>query len=192
MLCDLGSSVPVRSRSYHLQCLDPPLDDVPPGDWHCSSCVKKKIESGVYSVSEGVESIWDAREVKVQDIEGLQKVSDFVKYKGLAHFHNHWVPETQLLLEAPLLVSKFNRKNQVKWLVEYNTALASICFMILLGFVDDVLDVPWRVVNAKLGLSDFEEQEIIIAINCCSSSVDGLCWTSNYSYTKASLSLSWA
>ncbi|KAI8014914.1 UDP-N-acetylglucosamine--dolichyl-phosphate N-acetylglucosaminephosphotransferase [Camellia lanceoleosa] len=31
------------------------------------------------------------------------------------------------------------------WLVEYNAALASICFMILLGFVDDVLDVPWRV-----------------------------------------------
>lgn len=33
----------------------------------------------------------------------------------------------------------------VQWLVEYNAALASICFMILLGFVDDVLDVPWRV-----------------------------------------------
>ncbi|KAI7981951.1 putative RNA-binding protein C1827.05c [Camellia lanceoleosa] len=78
------------------------------------------------------------------------------------------------------------------WLVEYNAALASICFMILLGFVDDVLDVPWTVVNPKLGLSDYEEQEIIIAINCCYSSVDGLCWTSNYSYTKASHSLSWA
>ncbi|TXG54106.1 hypothetical protein EZV62_019362 [Acer yangbiense] len=33
----------------------------------------------------------------------------------------------------------------VKWLVEYNAALASICLMTLLGFVDDVLDVPWRV-----------------------------------------------
>lgn len=33
----------------------------------------------------------------------------------------------------------------MQWLVEYNAALASICFMILLGFVDDVLDVPWRV-----------------------------------------------
>ncbi|KAK8336734.1 hypothetical protein V6Z12_A09G139600 [Gossypium hirsutum] len=33
----------------------------------------------------------------------------------------------------------------IQWLVEYNAALASICFMILLGFVDDVLDVPWRV-----------------------------------------------
>jgi UDP-N-acetylglucosamine--dolichyl-phosphate N-acetylglucosaminephosphotransferase len=33
----------------------------------------------------------------------------------------------------------------LQWLVEYNAALASVCFMILLGFVDDVLDVPWRV-----------------------------------------------
>ncbi|KAI8014495.1 Villin-4 [Camellia lanceoleosa] len=43
----------------------------------------------------------------------------------------------------------FNAQNAVviddQWLVEYNVALASICFMILLGFVDDVLDVPWRV-----------------------------------------------
>ncbi|KAL2941606.1 UDP-N-acetylglucosamine--dolichyl-phosphate N-acetylglucosaminephosphotransferase [Bienertia sinuspersici] len=30
-------------------------------------------------------------------------------------------------------------------LVQYNSALTSIGFMILLGFVDDVLDVPWRV-----------------------------------------------
>ena len=35
--------------------------------------------------------------------------------------------------------------SMLQWLVEYNAALASICFMILLGFVDDVLDVPWRV-----------------------------------------------
>ncbi|KAJ6921775.1 hypothetical protein NC652_015652 [Populus alba x Populus x berolinensis] len=33
----------------------------------------------------------------------------------------------------------------MQWLVEYNAALASICFMTLLGFIDDVLDVPWRV-----------------------------------------------
>ena len=31
------------------------------------------------------------------------------------------------------------------WLVDYNAALAAIAFMLLLGFADDVLDVPWRV-----------------------------------------------
>lgn len=30
------------------------------------------------------------------------------------------------------------------WQVEFNAGMASICFMILLGFADDVLDIPWR------------------------------------------------
>lgn len=29
-------------------------------------------------------------------------------------------------------------------LANYNAALLSICFMVLLGFADDVLDLPWR------------------------------------------------
>ncbi|CAK9165204.1 unnamed protein product [Ilex paraguariensis] len=110
LLCCDGKSC---KGSYHLSCLDPALDDVPPGVWHCFWCVKKKIESGVHSVSDGVESIWDAKEVEVSDAKGLQKQKQyFVKYQGLAHIHNQWVPETQLLLEAPSLISKYNRKNQ--------------------------------------------------------------------------------
>lgn len=61
-------------NSYHLSCLDPPLEDVPLGVWHCSACVRKKIESGVHSVSEGVESIWDAREAEVSDKSGMGKI----------------------------------------------------------------------------------------------------------------------
>lgn len=30
-------------------------------------------------------------------------------------------------------------------LQEFNVAFASICFMLFLGFVDDVLDIPWRI-----------------------------------------------
>ncbi|CAM8877904.1 unnamed protein product [Rhodiola kirilowii] len=44
-----------------------------------------------------------------------------------------------------VLFQYFNLTADSIWLVEYNAALATICFMILLGFVDDVLDVPWRV-----------------------------------------------
>jgi len=32
-----------------------------------------------------------------------------------------------------------------KWLIQYNSALASISLMVFLGFADDVLDIPWRV-----------------------------------------------
>eukprot|EP00210_Caulerpa_lentillifera_P007092 g6785.t1 len=31
------------------------------------------------------------------------------------------------------------------WLVDFNAALATICFMLFLGFVDDVLNIRWRV-----------------------------------------------
>ncbi|PQQ19204.1 helicase protein MOM1 isoform X1 [Prunus yedoensis var. nudiflora] len=128
LICSLGGKLLFCDGrgckgSYHLSCLDPPMDAVPLGVWHCSMCVRKKIDSGIYSVSEGIESIWDAREVEVSDVDGLLKRKEFfVKYKGLAHIHNQWVPESKVLLEAPTLVGKFNRNNQVtrwkkKWTV---------------------------------------------------------------------------
>ncbi|KAL9143511.1 hypothetical protein ABFS82_14G242300 [Erythranthe guttata] len=108
-------------RCYHLSCLDPPLNDSVPGVWHCSQCVKKKILFGVHSVSEGVESIWDVREVGVSNAEvGVRQRQYLVTYHGLAHIHNHWVPETQLLLEYSSLVSNFVEKDQaVKWSPEW-------------------------------------------------------------------------
>ncbi|XP_050214952.1 uncharacterized protein LOC126666044 isoform X2 [Mercurialis annua] len=108
------------ARSYHLSCLDPPLKDFPPGVWYCVGCVRKKLISGVYSISDGVESIWDVKEVEVSDDNGAQGKQYLVKYKGLAHVHNQWLSENQLLAEAPLLLAKFNRKNEVrKWKPEW-------------------------------------------------------------------------
>ncbi|KAL6540673.1 hypothetical protein OROMI_024556 [Orobanche minor] len=80
-----------------------------------------------------------------------------------------------VFLVVTILFQYFNFTADSNWLVEYNAALVSICFMILLGFVDDVLDVPWR--------------EIGVAIGCCSSVVDGLCGAYEYNYTKAARSL---
>ncbi|PPR82048.1 hypothetical protein GOBAR_AA38667 [Gossypium barbadense] len=99
-------------RSYHLSCLEPPLEEFHLGVWYCLSCVRKKLESGVHSVSEGIEAIWDSRELEALE-DGLRGQKQyFVKYKGLAHVHNCWLPENQVLLEAPSLVAKYNRKNQ--------------------------------------------------------------------------------
>nr|XP_017251491.1 PREDICTED: UDP-N-acetylglucosamine--dolichyl-phosphate N-acetylglucosaminephosphotransferase-like isoform X2 [Daucus carota subsp. sativus] len=50
-----------------------------------------------------------------------------------------------VFLVVAILFQYFNFTSDSNWLVEYNAALASICFMVLLGFVDDVLDIPWRV-----------------------------------------------
>ncbi|XP_058094527.1 uncharacterized protein LOC131240366 [Magnolia sinica] len=110
------------SRSYHLSCHDPPVEDVPLGIWHCLHCVKKKMEFGVHSMSEGLESIWDAREAEASDCDGMQKEKQyFVKYKGLAHVHNRWIPESQLLHEAPQLITKYNKRLQKEQVVRWKT-----------------------------------------------------------------------
>lgn len=63
----------------HLGCLDPPLVQVPPGDWYCPTCAYKRISCSVYSVCKGVESIWDVKHV---EIEQLGELDDFVEREG--------------------------------------------------------------------------------------------------------------
>lgn len=46
------------------------------------------------------------------------------------------------------------------WLVDYNAALATIAFMVFLGFADDVLDIRWRV---KLILPLFAALPLLVA-----------------------------
>ncbi|KAL0714646.1 hypothetical protein Bca4012_021625 [Brassica carinata] len=65
-----------------------------------------------------------------------------------------------VFLIVAIIFQFFNFTEDSVWLVEYNAALASICFMILLGFVDDVLDVPWRV---KLLLPSFATLPLLMA-----------------------------
>lgn len=61
------------------------------------------------------------------------------------------VPESQGLvvgivyLVVIILFQAFYFTPDSVWLVEYNAALAAICLMTFLGFIDDVLDIPWRV-----------------------------------------------
>ncbi|XP_020698579.1 uncharacterized protein LOC110111166 isoform X2 [Dendrobium catenatum] len=113
LICCCGKGC---KRSYHLSCFNPLLHDVPPGAWLCNFCVKKKMDLGVYSVADGIESVWFHE-------EGMQCGKRyFVKYKGLAHVHNRWIPESELLHIAPSLLANFRNKNQkevIKWRKEW-------------------------------------------------------------------------
>lgn len=40
LLCD------TCTLSYHLQCLDPPLDEAPQGEWSCPKCVSRNHQGG--------------------------------------------------------------------------------------------------------------------------------------------------
>lgn len=66
-------------KYYHLSCLEPPLLDAPLGVWHCHFCVRKKIEFGVYSVSEGVELVCDVKEVSFSNVDGTVIIYHYLK-----------------------------------------------------------------------------------------------------------------
>ncbi|XP_022634948.1 uncharacterized protein LOC106757728 isoform X6 [Vigna radiata var. radiata] len=117
LLCCSGKGCQKR---YHPYCVDPPLKYIPLRLWHCIWCTKKKIEFGVHSVSEGVKSILDSREVvsnnKVSSMLLVMQREYFVKYQGLAHAHNRWITESTMLLEAPKLLAKFKSEPKVsRW-----------------------------------------------------------------------------
>ncbi|BBN08021.1 UDP-N-acetylglucosamine--dolichyl-phosphate N-acetylglucosaminephosphotransferase [Marchantia polymorpha subsp. ruderalis] len=50
-----------------------------------------------------------------------------------------------VFLTVAIVFQPFFFNPEHSWLPEYNAALMCICFMLFLGFVDDVLDLPWRV-----------------------------------------------
>ncbi|KAH9613949.1 hypothetical protein KSS87_011018 [Heliosperma pusillum] len=59
-------------------------------------------------------------------IRSLKEKQYFIKYKGLAHIHNCWIPETQLLYEAPELFVKLNDQDKSwnpEWAVPHRLLL---------------------------------------------------------------------
>uniref|UniRef100_A0A0E0L6Q3 Chromo domain-containing protein n=1 Tax=Oryza punctata TaxID=4537 RepID=A0A0E0L6Q3_ORYPU len=85
---------------YHDSCLDPPLQYVS-------------------LVSEGIESLWDVK-------EGVQNNKQyFVKYKNLAHVHNQWLPESDIIRTpgGHDLINKFCKRIQkektIRWKQEW-------------------------------------------------------------------------
>jgi hypothetical protein len=66
-------------RKYHLSCLGLPVQCVSPGIWRCSICTKERLLSGVYSVSEGIESLWDVK-------DGMLNMKHLSFHLELSHF----------------------------------------------------------------------------------------------------------
>ncbi|KNA08678.1 hypothetical protein SOVF_160460 isoform B [Spinacia oleracea] len=101
-------------RSFHPSCSLNPEKNIYLPNWYCSNCTKKRLALGVHSMSRGIESILDVREVDMSNTEGRHKQKQcFVKYKGLAHIHNRWVPGIHLVHEDPEFREKPGKEK--KW-----------------------------------------------------------------------------
>lgn len=69
----------------------------------------------------------------------MQNREYLVKYKGLAHVHNHWITERQLLLEAPAALRRFKKKNKV---YDYHYLSILAFFLQLVIFESSVMISP--------------------------------------------------
>ncbi|XP_057864196.2 uncharacterized protein LOC131072142 isoform X2 [Cryptomeria japonica] len=82
--------------TYHLFCLDPPLDQVPSGNWFCPACVDKRTHSDLLCASPVVESIWDMKEsgiiidtpcdfisTRVASIQKQRKEEEYLRRKNI-------------------------------------------------------------------------------------------------------------
>ncbi|KAG6549131.1 hypothetical protein Mapa_009357 [Marchantia paleacea] len=48
--------------TYHLECADPNMKEVPEGKWYCPTCTQKRLSFGVNASLKAVESIWEVRD----------------------------------------------------------------------------------------------------------------------------------
>ncbi|KAK4353285.1 hypothetical protein RND71_028803 [Anisodus tanguticus] len=113
-------------RTHDANCMISKQDDKIEGESKdCSICKQegnllRKMKLGVHAVSEGVESVFDARECS-SDNEVGKKREYLVKYKDLAHVHNRWITEKQLHLEAPVALGRFKKNwKSVSWKTEWS------------------------------------------------------------------------
>ncbi|CAG9761276.1 unnamed protein product [Ceutorhynchus assimilis] len=95
--------------SYHIHCLDPPLPEIPEGDWNCRRCACLPLKAKVASIL-----TWKWIESKAtngkEEITQHRRREFFVKWKELSYWHCDWITQTQLEIFHPLILQCYIRK----------------------------------------------------------------------------------
>ncbi|XP_040285472.1 chromodomain-helicase-DNA-binding protein 5 isoform X4 [Bufo bufo] len=110
--------------SYHLHCLNPPLPEIPNGEWLCPRCTCPPLKGKVQRILH-----WVWREAPTcisgppdeidplmpppKPMEGIPEREFFVKWAGLSYWHCSWVKELQLELYHTVMFRNYQRKNDM-------------------------------------------------------------------------------
>ncbi|XP_043918949.1 chromodomain-helicase-DNA-binding protein 5 isoform X2 [Protopterus annectens] len=111
--------------SYHLHCLNPPLPEIPNGEWLCPRCTCPPLKGKVQRILH-----WSWREppppssplhssevepaaLQPKPLEGQPEREFFVKWAGLSYWHCSWVKELQLELYHTVMYRNYQRKNDM-------------------------------------------------------------------------------
>ncbi|XP_028922077.1 chromodomain-helicase-DNA-binding protein 5 isoform X3 [Ornithorhynchus anatinus] len=112
--------------SYHLHCLNPPLPEIPNGEWLCPRCTCPPLKGKVQRILHWVwteppapltidlsASDADPSRPQPKALEGIPEREFFVKWAGLSYWHCSWVKELQLELYHTVMYRNYQRKNDM-------------------------------------------------------------------------------
>uniref|UniRef100_A0A1B6DUE7 Chromodomain-helicase-DNA-binding protein Mi-2 homolog n=1 Tax=Clastoptera arizonana TaxID=38151 RepID=A0A1B6DUE7_9HEMI len=104
--------------AYHTFCLNPPLTDIPDGDWKCPRCSCKPLPGRVSKIL-----TWRWAKSKLEEKSPEEATSSkkglrnrprlreyFVKWAEKSYWHCEWVSELQLEVFHPIMIRTFMRK----------------------------------------------------------------------------------
>ncbi|XP_024084977.1 chromodomain-helicase-DNA-binding protein Mi-2 homolog isoform X4 [Cimex lectularius] len=100
--------------AYHTFCLNPPLTDIPDGDWKCPRCSAKPLRG---KVSKILTWRWVESKTKEEDLpESARKRPRprmreyFVKWADMSYWHCSWVSELQMDVFHTQMIRSYIRK----------------------------------------------------------------------------------
>ncbi|XP_043270703.1 chromodomain-helicase-DNA-binding protein Mi-2 homolog isoform X3 [Venturia canescens] len=103
------------TSAYHTHCLNPPLTEIPDGDWKCPRCSCPPICGKVAKIL-----TWRWKEVSDAPSEepSTSKAAPkprkmrefFVKWADMSYWHCDWITELQLDVFHPLMFRNYSRK----------------------------------------------------------------------------------
>uniref|UniRef100_A0A670J335 Chromodomain helicase DNA binding protein 5 n=1 Tax=Podarcis muralis TaxID=64176 RepID=A0A670J335_PODMU len=108
--------------SYHLHCLNPPLPEIPNGEWLCPRCTVRKVQRILHWIWQEppaplVPALPSAdlelAALPPKPLEGIPEREFFVKWAGLSYWHCSWVKELQLELYHTVMFRNYQRKNDM-------------------------------------------------------------------------------
>uniref|UniRef100_A0A4W5QWU8 Chromodomain helicase DNA binding protein 5 n=1 Tax=Hucho hucho TaxID=62062 RepID=A0A4W5QWU8_9TELE len=112
--------------SYHIHCLNPPLPEIPNGEWLCPRCMCPPPKGKVQRI---LHWIWGDPPLPTEvppgpdgetvdplvkpPLKGHPERELFVKWAGLSYWHCSWVSELQLELYHAVMYRNYQRKNDM-------------------------------------------------------------------------------
>lgn len=109
--------------AYHTFCLNPPLQEVPDGDWRCPRCGCPPLEHKVAKILTWRWADVDISKPGTSKKEIVRKRQFFVKWAERSYWQCSWISELQIDVYHPLMFRYYTRKYDMEEPPKFEEAL---------------------------------------------------------------------